>query len=129
VPARILVIEDDPASLELLRYMLEKAGHSVAVATDGSSGLAAALANEFDLIFCDIELPELTGYEVAERLCGTPGWKAVPLVAVTAFSMPGDRDTAIAAGFNEYLTKPIAAETFLVDVNRLLKSELRGTNK
>jgi CheY-like chemotaxis protein len=128
MPARILVIEDDPASLELLKYLLERAGHSVSSATDGAAGLNAALANEFDAILCDLQLPELTGYQVASRLRGAGTWRPVPLVAVTAFSMPGDREAAISAGFTEFFTKPIVPESFLGDVDRLLPTELRGSD-
>ncbi len=127
MPAKILVIEDDPASLELLKYLLEQGGHSVATATDGAAGLKAALGNEFDMVLCDLQLPELTGHEVAARLRGTQAWRVVPLVAVTAYSMPGDRGTAIAAGFTEYLTKPIEPESILTTVNQLLPLPLRSS--
>jgi CheY-like chemotaxis protein len=126
MPAKILVIEDDPASLELLKYLLERAGHSVATAMDGAAGLNAALENEFDIVLCDLQLPELTGLEVAARLRATEAWRVVPLVAVTAYSMPGDRDTTIAAGFTEYLTKPIEPESILSKVNELLPPPLRS---
>ena len=126
MPANILVIEDDPASLELLKYLLQRAGHSVATATDGDAGLKAALGNEFDIVFCDLQLPELSGLQVAARLRATPVWRVVPLVAVTAYSMPGDRDTAIAAGFTEYLTKPIEPESILGKVDQLLPPQLRS---
>ncbi len=126
MPAKILVIEDDPASLELLKYLLEQGGHSVATATDGAAGLKAALGNEFDIVLCDLQLPELTGHEVATRLRATQAWRVVPLVAVTAYSMPGDRGTAIAAGFTEYLTKPIEPESILTTVNQLLPLPLRS---
>lgn len=120
VSARILVIEDDPASLELLKYLLEQAGHTVVSASDGAAGLSTALGDKFDVIFCDIQLPKLNGYEFAERLRATPAWRDVPLIAVTAYSMPGDRDTAIAAGFTEYFPKPIDPETFLQEIDRFL---------
>jgi two-component system, cell cycle response regulator DivK len=129
MPARILVIEDDPASLELLRYILDRAGHSVATATDGASGLDAALGNEFDAVFCDVQLPELNGYEVAGRLRASKAWRPVPLVAVTAYSMPGDADAAIAAGFSSYIAKPIMPENFLSDVNSILPEKLRSLGK
>lgn len=117
---RILVIEDDPASLELLKYLLERAGHSVRGAPDGATGLRAALGNAFDLVLCDLQMPELTGYEVIARLQSNPDWQPVPMVAITAYSMPGDRESVMAAGFTEYMTKPIDPACFLADIDRWL---------
>jgi two-component system cell cycle response regulator DivK len=117
---RILVIEDDPASLELLKYLLERAGHSVRSAPDGATGLRAALGNSCDLILCDLQMPELTGYEVIAQLQSNPDWRPVPMIAVTAYSMPGDRESVMAAGFTEYMTKPIDPDCFLTDIDRWL---------
>jgi two-component system cell cycle response regulator DivK len=116
----ILVIEDDPASLELLKYLLERAGHRVHGSPDGATGLRAALDNSFDLILCDLQMPELTGYEVIAQLQSNPDWQPVPMVAVTAYSMPGDRESVMAAGFTEYMTKPIDPDCFLADIDRWL---------
>jgi len=120
VAGRILVIEDDPASLELLKYLLERAGHSVRGAPDGATGLRAALEYSFDLILCDLQMPELTGFEVIARLRSSPDWRPVPMIAVTAYSMPGDRESVMAAGFTEYMTKPIDPDNFLADIDRWL---------
>lgn len=117
---RILIIEDDPASLELLKYLLERAGHSVRSAPDGATGLRAALDNSFDLILCDLQLPKLTGYEVIVQLQSNPDWRSVPMIAVTAYSMPGDSESVMAAGFTEYMTKPIDPNCFLADIDRWL---------
>lgn len=120
--ARILIIEDDPASLELLKYLLETAGHVVRVARDGLAGLQAALADEHELILCDLQLPHLSGYEIIARLREDTNRSTVPVIAVTAYSMPGDRDAALAAGFAEYLTKPVDPETFVETINQFLAS-------
>jgi two-component system cell cycle response regulator DivK len=117
---RILVIEDDPASLELLTYLLEHAGHTVRGAPDGATGLRAALDNTHDLVLCDLQLPELTGFEVISQLKANPDWHPVPLIAVTAYSMPGDRESVIAAGFTDYVTKPIDPDSILSDIDRWL---------
>ncbi len=122
--ARVLVIEDDPASLELLRYLLESAGHEVRTAGDGATGLRAALEHVHELILCDLQMPELTGYEVIDRLRKDPRRSAVPVIAVSAYSMLGDRDLALAAGFSEYLTKPVDPETFVETINRFLATRL-----
>lgn len=118
--ARILVIEDDPASLELLKYLLESAGHEVRTASDGAAGLRAALEGDYELVLCDLQMPELTGYEVITRLRANPRGNAVPVVAVTAYSMPGDRDAVLAAGFDGYMTKPVDPQAFVGEINRIL---------
>lgn len=118
--ARILVIEDDPASLELLKYLLESAGHDVRTASDGAAGLHAALAGEYELVLCDLQMPELTGFEVIARLRADPRRNEVPVIAVTAYSMPGDRDAVIAAGFDGYMTKPVDPQSFVGEINRIL---------
>ncbi|MGE0031688.1 MAG: response regulator [Steroidobacteraceae bacterium] len=120
--ARILVIEDDPASLELLKYLLESTGHDVHTAVDGAAGLRAALESEYELILCDLQMPHLNGYEVIARLREDARRNAVPVIAVTAYSMPGDRDAALEAGFAEYLTKPVDPETFVATINRFLET-------
>lgn len=120
MPARILVVEDDPASLELVTYLLSRGGHAVRAVSDGASALTAALENAFDLVLCDLQLPEMSGYDFIGRLHATPEWRRIPVVALTAYSMPGDREVAIAAGFTEYLIKPIDPQTLLDDVAKFL---------
>lgn len=117
---RILVIEDDAASAELVTYLLEKSGYSVRSAADGAAGLAKALENRQDLIICDLQMPQLTGYEVIDRLRANPRWRPVPIIALTAYSMPGDRESVLAAGFTEYMTKPIHPELFVAAIRRFI---------
>ena len=124
--ARILIIEDDPPSAALARYLLSAAGYTVLVAIDGGTGIRAALEGNPDLVLCDLQLPVLTGYDVARQLRDHQGWRRVPLIAVSAFSMPGGSDKAITAGFDAYLSKPIAPESFVADVEALLPPELRS---
>lgn len=124
--AKVLIIEDDPASLELLNYMMGAAGHTVISATDGAIGLRLALEADPDLILCDLQLPELDGYQIIRRLNSHAGWKRVPVAAVTALSMPGDRESALLTGFDAYITKPIVPETFLREVEALLPAALRS---
>lgn len=126
MPAKVLIIEDDPASLELLSYMMSTAGHTIVSATDGAIGLRLALEADPDLILCDLQLPELDGYEIIRRLNSHAGWKRVPVAAVTALSMPGDRESALLTGFDAYITKPIVPETFVREVEGLLPAALRS---
>jgi two-component system cell cycle response regulator len=113
VSARILVIEDNPANLELMSYLLIAYGHNAVTAADGRQGIEAARRERPDLIVCDVQLPDIDGYEVARWLKSDPDLRTTPLVAVTALAMVGDRDRVLAAGFDGYVAKPINPETFV----------------
>lgn len=128
MPARILVIEDDEFSRELVRYLLDRQGYSVLEAADGGNGLDLALRADPDLVLCDLQMPVLNGYDVVRGLRSNPLWRVVPVIAVTAFSMPGDSDIALAAGFDGYLTKPIAPEMFVEQIVAFLPPGLRLTS-
>ena len=126
MPARILVIEDDPNTLELFVYLLNAFGHAVFTADNGIVGLAIAASERPDLILCDIQLPQLDGYGVARALANDPDLGAIPLVAVTAFSMVGDRESILGAGFDDYISKPIVPETFVAQLDRYLPAALHA---
>jgi CheY-like chemotaxis protein len=119
--ARILIIEDNPADLELMRFLLQAFGYTPIIAGDGPEGMEAARRENPDLIVCDIQMPGLDGYEVARRLKSDPVLRAIPLVAVTAYAMVGDHDVALAAGFDGYLTKPIAPKTIFAQLEEFLR--------
>ena len=123
--ARLLVIEDNAANLELVRYLLEHAGHRVDAAFNGVDGISAAAATAPDLIICDLQMPLLDGYAVLRALRAQLPNKALPVVAVTAFSMPDDRKKVTEAGFDGYLTKPIEPETFVARIEAFLPPTLR----
>jgi CheY-like chemotaxis protein len=118
--ARILVIEDNPANLELMSYLLKASGYQVLAARDGASGLDLVSREHPDLVICDIQIPCLDGFVVAGRLKQDPELRSIPLVAVTAFAMVGDRDRMLAMGFDEYLAKPINPRTFSAQVEAVL---------
>lgn len=122
---RILLIEDNAANLELMSYLLGAFGYTPRTASDGPSGLAAACAEPFDLIVCDVHMPDMDGYEVARRLKADPVTCAVPLVAVTALAMVGDRDKVLAAGFDGYIAKPVDPESFVPQIEGFLHPEER----
>lgn len=126
MPATILIIEDDDASRDLLKYLLEAAGYPTLDAEDGRTGIQKVLETRPDLVLCDLQMPVMNGYEVARYLRDAPDWRRVPLLAVTAFSMPGDRESALLAGFDEHITKPIVPETFVAQVEAFLSPELRA---
>lgn len=119
--ARILVIEDNPDNLELMTYLLKAFGHATLTAGDGEAGIVAALAERPDLIVCDVHLPKADGYAVAKRLKADAELAAVPLIAVTALAMVGDRDRVLAGGFDGYLTKPIDPQAFVGQLESYLR--------
>jgi len=107
---QVLVIEDNEDARESLRTLLDLKGHHVEVAADGASGVEKGLALAPDLAFVDIGLPGLNGYEVARRLRTSPLMNATWLVALTGYGTAEARDHALASGFDEHLTKPIAPD-------------------
>jgi CheY-like chemotaxis protein/anti-sigma regulatory factor (Ser/Thr protein kinase) len=109
---RILVIEDSPDIRALMRMLLESEGYDVAVAGDGQSGVAAARKERPDLILMDLSLPVLSGWEAAREIKADPEIGAIPILAVTAHAMHGDRERALAAGCDGFIPKPIDEETF-----------------
>ncbi|MFN9475099.1 response regulator [Acidovorax sp.] len=124
--ARILVIEDDEASRMLVTYLLEADGYHVYSAPDGRAGVRAALEHGPDLILSDLQMPVMDGYEVARLLHADPAWRRAPLVAVTAFSMPGDREKALEVGFQDHISKPIDPERFVRQVEAYLAPASRA---
>ncbi len=120
--ARILIIEDNQANLELMSYLLRAFGYEPLTASDGESGVAAAISERPDLIICDIQLPKLSGFDVARKIRSHHELSHVPLVAVTAFAMVGDRDRVLECGFSGYIAKPIEPESFVGQVERFLES-------
>ncbi|MBI4290020.1 MAG: response regulator [Betaproteobacteria bacterium] len=126
MPARILIAEDNRASLELVEYLLGTRGYTTRAASNGGEGLRIAREMVPDLVICDLQMPVLNGYEVVRVLKADPLLGPIPVIALTAYSMPGDRDKAIAAGFNGYLSKPIDPETFIAEIEHFLRPELRA---
>src|SRR5438876_1077442 len=118
--ARMLVIEDNPANLELMAYLLQAFGHTPLLARDGEEGLAVARREIPDLIVCDVQLPRMDGYTIARQLKDWPETHAIPVIAVTALAMVGDRDRIIAHGFDGYIAKPIVPQTFVAQVENFL---------
>ena len=124
--ARILIIEDNAANMELMRYLLLAFGHSVLAASDGRQGLTAARYAIPDLVICDIHLPKLDGFGVVRKLKADPVTRIVPVIAVTAQAMVGDRDRLLGAGFDGYLCKPLEPECFVAQVDAFLPAALRA---
>jgi CheY-like chemotaxis protein len=116
----ILLVEDNAQNCYMATYLLESGGFEVACVETGAEALAAVRRRRPDLLLTDIQLPEMDGYELGSRLRGDPEFRDLPLMALTSYAMPGDRQKAFALGFNGYLEKPINPETFLADVRQVL---------
>jgi two-component system cell cycle response regulator len=119
------VIEDNPTNLQLAVYLLQAFGHDVRGARDGAEGIEMAIQHKPDLILLDIHMPKMDGYEVASRLRGDSACRYIPIVAVTALAMVGDREHLLASGFDGYISKPIEPETFSAKVQAFLGLPLR----
>jgi len=124
--ARILAVEDNPDNLELMTYLLEASGHSVIPAMTGALGVALARSERPALVVLDIQLPDTNGYEVLSRLRTDPELAWLPVVAVTAYAMVGDRDDVLGAGFDGYVSKPIDPASFARTIDTFLPDALRG---
>ena len=106
--AKILVVEDEPDNRELIRMVLEMAGHEVAEATNGEAGLEAIRQDRPDVVLMDISLPgRYDGLDVTRMVRADPNIEDLPIVAFTAHAMSGDRERTLSAGCDDYITKPI----------------------
>ncbi len=120
---RILYIEDNPDNRLLIRRVLQVEGYEVIEAVDGQSGMQQAADGKPDLILMDINLPEIDGYEVTARLKQLPGLSRIPIIAVTANVMKGDREKTLAAGCDGYIQKPIDIDLLPSQIERFLKKD------
>jgi len=118
---RILYIEDNPENRILVRRVLTAEGYTLIEAADGPSGLRAAEEGRPDLILMDINLPEIDGYEVTARLKLIPGLAHIPVIAMTANVMKGDREKSLAAGCDGYIQKPIDIDLLPEQIAQFLK--------
>jgi two-component system cell cycle response regulator DivK len=118
---KILVAEDNPSNRELFRELLESWGYEVVEAVDGEAALKAASEGSPDAVLLDIQMPLLDGYEVLRRIRQDPKLAHVRVMALTAFAMRGDREKALAAGFDAYHSKPINGLVLKRDIEQLLK--------
>jgi two-component system cell cycle response regulator DivK len=122
----ILVAEDNPVNRELLRELLEQRGYAVAEACDGQEALRMLQENRPDAVLLDIGMPILDGYAVAREIRGNPTLASLPVLAITAYAMQGDREKILRSGFDGYLSKPINAVTLMQELDRLLGEKKRA---
>ena len=121
--ATILLVEDDEMNRDMLRRRLVKRGFDVAIAEDGAKAIAAAQAQTPDLILLDMSLPVKDGWQTARELKADRQTSPIPIIALTAHAMDGDRQRALAAGCDDYDTKPVDFKRLLVKMQNQLGSE------
>jgi two-component system, cell cycle response regulator DivK len=117
---KILYVEDNDDNVYVMRSRLGRIGYTVLVAVDAEQGLALAVAERPDLILMDLRLPGLDGWEATRQLKAVPETKHIPVIAVSAHAMAGDREKALAAGCDDYDTKPIDFQRLRAKIQALL---------
>ena len=118
--ARILLVEDDEMNRDMLSRRLTRRGYDVVIAVDGEQGVAMARSEAPALILMDMSLPGLDGWEATRRLKSMPETRAIPVIALTAHAMAGDREKAVAAGCDDFDTKPVDLTRLLDKIEALL---------
>jgi two-component system cell cycle response regulator DivK len=118
--AKILLVEDNEMNRDMLSRRLQRRGHEIVMAVDGQEGLDQANASAPELILLDMSLPVVDGWEVARRLKKDDATKSIPIIALTAHAMAGDREKAIEAGCDDYDTKPVELPRLLEKIETLL---------
>ena len=121
----ILIADDNATSRELFRAVLEHSGHIVIEACNGADAVRGARETHPDLIFLDLVMPDLSGFEVLAALRHDGSFNQTPIVALTASAMNGDREQALDAGFSNYLTKPVSVNMLRNEMGRWLINEYR----
>ena len=117
---KILLVEDNEMNRDMLSRRLERRGYQVVLAVDGQEGVEKAEAETPALIVMDLGLPVLDGWEATRRLKSSPATRAIPVIALTAHAMAGDREKALAAGCDDFDTKPVDIERLLGKITALL---------
>ena len=116
----VLIAEDNPTNRELLRELLEMRGYIVSEACDGQEALAMVEQATPDILLLDIGMPLLDGFAVVRKLRENPRFTSLPVVAVTAYAMQGDREKIMNSGFDGYLSKPVNSSSLVQELDRLL---------
>jgi two-component system cell cycle response regulator DivK len=117
---KVLYVEDNDDNIYMLRNRLTRKGFTVLIATDGAQGVAMAIAEQPELILMDLSLPVLDGWEATRRIKATGETKHIPVIALTAHAMTGDREKALEAGCDDFDTKPVEIERLLGKMHAIL---------
>jgi len=118
---KILLVEDNEMNRDMLSRRLEKRGYTVAMAVDGGTGVAMAKSELPDLILMDMSLPVLDGWDATKQVKADPATAGIPIIALTAHAMESDRQKALAAGCDDFDTKPVELNRLLLKIEELLK--------
>lgn len=118
--AKILLVEDNEMNRDMLSRRLERKGYTVSIAVDGLQAVARAAADRPDLILMDLSLPEIDGWEATRRIKANPTTRCIPVIALTAHAMVGDREKALQAGCDDFDTKPVDFQGLLGKMDALL---------
>jgi CheY-like chemotaxis protein len=118
--AKILLVEDNEMNRDMLSRRLVKRGHEVLIAVDGQQGVDMAVSETPEIILLDMSLPVMDGWEAARRLKGDASTSSIPIIALTAHAMAGDREKCLEAGADDYDTKPVDFKRLLGKINELL---------
>lgn len=118
--AKILLVEDDELNRDMLSRRLMRRDYEVVIAEDGEQGLAMASGEKPDLILMDLSLPVMDGWESTRRLKADPRTKSIPVIALTAHAMPGDREKSLQAGCDDFETKPVEFQRLLDKIEMFL---------
>jgi CheY-like chemotaxis protein len=121
--SKILLVEDDEMNRDMLSRRLERRGYQVIIAVNGHEGVALAQSQAPDLILMDMSLPVLDGWEATRQIKATPDTRAIPIIALTAHAMSGDREQALEAGCDDYDSKPVEFARLLGKIQVLLNKE------
>jgi two-component system cell cycle response regulator DivK len=120
--AKILLVEDNEMNRDMLGRRLQRRSYEVVIAVDGAEGVAKAQTEAPDLILMDMSLPVIDGWEATRRLKVAPETRSIPIIALTAHAMSGDRDKAVEAGCDDYDTKPVEFDRLLAKIEALLNT-------
>lgn len=120
--AKVLLVEDNEMNRDMLGRRLQRRGFELVIAIDGEEGIAKALSEQPDIILMDMSLPGIDGWEATRRLKSMAEMQVIPIIALTAHAMSGDREKALEAGCNDYDTKPVEFDRLLGKIESLLKS-------
>ncbi len=121
--AKILLVEDNEMNRDMLSRRLTRRGYTVVIAEDGQQGVDMATSERPDLILMDMSLPVMDGWEATRRIKESGATTSIPVIALTAHAMSEDRDQALAAGCEDFDTKPVELDRLLEKINRLLGAE------
>jgi CheY-like chemotaxis protein len=120
---KILYVEDNEDNIFMLKKRLTRAGHTVVIANDGAEGVAMALSERPDIILMDLSLPVLDGWRATRQIKSAPDTKHIPVIALTANAMTGDLERALAAGCDDYDTKPVELPRLLGKIKQLAERD------